>query len=288
MRLLLSLTLCTGLLVSARADLARANALVDQQRYAEAQALYEAHVDAHPDDATALMHLGRLARMRQDLSKAVEYLEKAVTLQPDEPAIQYEYGAAASLHADTLGMSFRAASVARRGRAGLEKAVELAPDNLRYRLALLEFYSTAPSIVGGGMTKAYEQAEAIRRFDPVQGALAAGGLALREKRPKQALIEFKQALSHAPDHAMALFRLGEAAAVAGEDTAAGVEALEKALSQEDASLPRARAWWRLGQLRAQAGDVSKARESYQAALKIDPMNREIAADLARLPRSSAE
>ena len=289
MQWLSCLLLCGVLASPLRAEHDEALALFEQKRYAEAQALFEQAVTDDPQDSVAHYQLGRLARLRQDLPTAIEHLEKAAALEPENAAIQYELGAACGLHADTLGMSFRAASFARKGRAALEKAVALAPDQVRYRRGLLEFHRTAPGIVGGNIAKAYEQAEAIRTLDPVAGALELIALHRHQKRHAEALAAASELLAHHPDHPMALFRFGEAAALTGEQTAQGAAALERclALRTAEAGPSLAHVHWRLGQLRQKQGDIEGARSSFRAALAIEPNQQEMAADLARLPREGA-
>jgi tetratricopeptide (TPR) repeat protein len=276
----------TAIMVTARADEhAAAIELFEAKRYVEAQSRFEAAVQSNPGDARAHHYLGRLAQLRQNLELATDHLAKASALRPDDAEVQYDLGAACSLHADTLGMSFRAASLARKGRTALERAVELSPDTVRYRQALLEFYSTAPGIVGGSLAKAYEQADAISQRNPLQGRLAVAGLKAREKRYAEAMALWAEVLQEHPDHATALYRFGEAAAITGEQLERGAAALERLLAAAaSGDVDRARAHWRLGQLNVRRGDLAKARAAFRAALELDPMNKEMAADLARLPQ----
>jgi tetratricopeptide (TPR) repeat protein len=289
MRWLTCLLFCGAVASPLGAEHAEALALFEQKRYAEAQALFEQEIADNPDDGTAHYYLGRLARLRQQLPTAIEHLEKATAVEPENAAYQYEFGAACGLHADTLGMSFRAASFARQGRAALEKAVALAPDQLRYRRGLLEFHRTAPGIVGGSIAKAYEQAEAIRALDPLAGALELIALYRHQKRHADAFAAASALVAEHPDHPMALFRFGEAAAVTGQETAKGMAALERCLTllNPEAGPSPAHVHWRLGQLRQKQGDIEGARSAFRAALAIEPNQQEMAADLARLPREGA-
>ena len=282
--------LCGWIVVSARGadDLTEGRALLEQRRYAEAQQAFEKAAATDPSNGEIFFQLGRLARMRQDWSTAVEQLEKAVQLQPENAAIQYEYGAACGLYANTLGFSLRAASWARKGRTALEKAAELAPDENKYRIGLVEFYRTAPSIVGGSMAKALEQANLVRQKDTLAGGLLLVSLYLQQKRFHDALDLARQVLDQHPDHPQALFRFGETAAHSREDTARGIAALERVLTLTPSSkgnhdAPPALIHWRLGQLRETEGDVEGARSAYRAALEHDPNLLGAATDLARLP-----
>lgn len=283
--LLWLLLVCFAVPAADAAGLDDARALYEGQRYAEAQALLEELADREPGNAAVHHYLGRLARKRQDLAAAVEHLKTARDLAPDDPAIIFDYGATSSLYAENQGTSLRAAMAARNGRAALERAVELAPDNLDYRQALLEFYAYAPGIVGGSVRKAYEQADAIAARDERRGTYARGNLLVQEKRYPEALAVWRELRDAHPDDYWVLFQLGRTLAQSGGDPAEGIAALQQCLElprPEGAPGP-SRVNWNLGKLHRDRGDIEEARAAFRAALLIEPLNTEIATDLARLP-----
>ncbi|MBA3658627.1 MAG: hypothetical protein H0W67_03440 [Gemmatimonadales bacterium] len=59
-----------------------------------------------------------------------------------------------------------------KGRAALDRAIMLDPDNLEARTTLMQFLLQAPSIVGGSKSKARGQAQEIARRNPLRGLLA--------------------------------------------------------------------------------------------------------------------
>jgi tetratricopeptide (TPR) repeat protein len=271
--------------LSAAVDLATARDLYSQQRYAEAQTVFEQIVGLEPDHATALLFLGRLARKRQDLDRAVAYLKQARDVLPDDPEILFEFGSTSSLYAESQGMSLGAAFAARSGRAAMERAVELAPENIDYRQALLEFYAFAPGIVGGNLRKAYAQADAIAARDTTRGTYARGNLLVQEKRFDEALAIWRGMRVARPDDYWVLYQLGRTLAVAERTPAEGIAALGRCLTlprPEGAPGP-SRVNWYLGQLHRLSGDIDAARTAFRTALAIEPHNFEIATDLARLP-----
>jgi tetratricopeptide (TPR) repeat protein len=273
---------------SARADLAPALALYAERRYAEAQELFEIHALREPTDAAAHHYLGKLARRRQDLPAALTHLARARELSPADPAILFDYGSTACLQADTLGVSLRAATLARTGRAAMEEAVALAPANLDYRQALLEFYSHAPGLVGGGMSKAYAQAAAIRELDPRRGTFAQANLLIRDRRYDEALLLLRELRAVTPDDYWVLYHLGRTLALARQAPAEGLAALTRCLElpvPENAPA-HSRIHWNLGIIHRQENDITAARAAFRAALAIEPHNQQFATELARLPPDS--
>lgn len=268
-------------------ELAAARGLYAAQRYAEAEQAFATVVEENPANVEAHHHLGKLARKRQDLAAAILHFEKARALAPDDPAVQFDYGAACSLHADTLGLSFRAAALARRGRIALERAVALAPTEPRYHEGLIEFYQTAPGIVGGSMAKAYQQADALAAIAPLPGTLALANLKLKEKRPDDTLDLWSTFLRTHPDDPVALFQFGRTAALAGIQLERGIATLERCLevAPPPAVVRPAEIHWRLGQLREQAGDIPGALREYRLGLNFEPGHAAVAADHARLADS---
>ena len=168
--------------------LAEAHALFAERRYAEAQAVFESILAAEPENTDVLMHLGKLAAKRRERQLAVDYLQRAVDLAPGNAELQFEYGAACGFLADGLGTSLKALRFAHRSRKAMERAVELAPDDLVFRQGLLEFYASAPGIAGGSMRKAYDQADAIASRNLDQGAFARANLQRVENDHAGALV----------------------------------------------------------------------------------------------------
>ena len=274
---------------SLRADLlSDARSLYDESRYAEAEPLFAAVLAGAPDNRDALLHLGKLAAKRQDRATAVDYLKHAVALNPDDAELQFEYGAACSFYAATLGTSIRAAWHARNGRIAMEKSVKMAPENLIYRQGLLEFYCSAPMIVGGSMAKAKAQAVAISALDVNQGAFAKANLQLVEKDYAGALITLTSVLERAPDNYFALFQFGRTAAQSGERLADGLVALRRCLELKtpDKGAQPAYVWWHIGKILTQQGDRAAARLALETARQLAPFDSRIAKALAELNRQA--
>ncbi len=283
------LLFCVGLALTGAlrgADgLDRAQELYHAHRYAEAQELFERVAADEPDNVVALHYLGRLARTRQDLAAAYKYLGRARELAPEDANVVFDYGATASLYAETQGMSIGAAFAARAGRSAMERAVELDPENLDYRQALLEFYANAPGIVGGSLKKAHEQATAIGERDARRGTYAQGNLLIQEKRYDEALTIWRELRKDTPDDYWVLYQIGRTLAAAGGPPDEGIAALQRclALPRPEGAPGPSRVNWYLARLQREKGDIPAAREAYRAALAIEPLNQEMATEMAKLP-----
>lgn len=265
-----------------------AEALFNERRYPEAQPLFESILAAEPANTRALLHLGKLAAKRGERELAVSYLERAVKLAPENAELQFEYGAASCLYAGSLGMSFKALGAVRRGRDAMIKSVEMEPTNLTYRQGLLEFYAGAPTLVGGGMAKAYAQADAIAAIDPDQGNFARADLHLAEGQHEQAMTALNSILERKPDNYFALYQFGRCAAESGLHLDRGLEVLERCLElpAPNKAAPPAYVWWRLGQIHSRRGDLVTARAALRKAQTLAPHETRITEELAKLPSDS--
>src|SRR5262249_25503267 len=149
---------------------------------------------------------------------------------------------------------------------------ELDPKNLAARTSLMAVYQQAPSMMGGGTDKAYEQAAAIKALDATRGHLAYATLYVADKKPDQALAELDEVLKGSPDDYAALYEVGKLAATTGKYLERGLASLRQCLElPAPAGTPgHAAAQWRLGNILEKQGDAAGARAAYEAALKLDP------------------
>ena len=105
-----------------------------------------------------------------DLDRAEVLIEKALEAAPDNPQVHFVCGRVMGRQAaETV---FLALHYAGKSLDCLERAVALAPEDVRYRHGLLRFYLGAPGIAGGSRTLAKAQVQQIRQLDVVEGAKA--------------------------------------------------------------------------------------------------------------------
>jgi tetratricopeptide (TPR) repeat protein len=91
--------------------------------------------------------------------------------------------------------------LARRVVKEFETASKLAPEDLDIRFDLLDYYISAPGIVGGSKEKAEAQAKAIAKLNPKKGYVARAMIFEESKNPDLARKELLQATIDYPGDA---------------------------------------------------------------------------------------
>lgn len=255
---------------------------------------------------TPLIDQGKTSLQRGDVDGAVSILEKAVEQSPNSAEAHYYLGGAYGEKAQKSGM-FGAASNASKAKNELEKAVELNPKYIDARFALLQFYAVAPGIMGGSYDKAFDQAKAIKALDAIQGHRAYAYVYTQQKKPELAkkewldavreqptsprvhsalgqylasaeknyagaFAEIESAIKLDPAYMPAYFHLGRVAAIANTNLSRGEETLKKyaGYTPKDNEPTLASTHYWLGMIFEKQGKKAEARQSYQAALKLNP------------------
>ncbi|MDQ3038407.1 MAG: tetratricopeptide repeat protein [Pseudomonadota bacterium] len=256
----------------------------------------------------------REALQKPDAEAAVKLGERAIAALPRDADAWYYAGQAYGRMAIEVSM-LRKASWASKTRDAFQKAVSLDPDHLGAREGLVQFYSMAPAIMGGGKDKATAEANAFATRNPagghylramtLEGASAErelrtavrlapnesryrGALVMlldRSKRSTDALAAIEAGLARKPDDVRMLYMLGRHAALHGQRTDVGLAALDRLLAKPAGSLEDisvAGAHWRRGQLREKQGLTSEALVDYRRAVALAPRLADAKKDLARL------
>ena len=248
-----------------------------------AKAAFEELVVVEPANPKYHYFLGMTAMAQKAFADAIRHLEQATVLAPDNADYFAELGNAYGKATRNAGM-FAQMSLARKCRAALEKAVALNPDSLPIREGLIEYYRDAPGFLGGGMDKAYAQAEEIRRRDARRGAIVLAQLYAGEKRYDEAFGVALDLLQREPELYAAHYAMGRLAAESGLRLDAGEKHLHRCLTlTPDKGDPApAAVHWRLGQIAERHENTTSARIAYETALKLDPNFRAAADALAKL------
>jgi len=254
-------------------------------------------------DPSALSLLARAYYAIEQWDNAVKNGEKAVSLAPDKSMYHLwlgrEYGEKAAA-ANPLS----AASLAKKARAEFEQAVQLDPANVQAHADLAEYYTDAPSIMGGGTDKARDQASQVAKYDQATSHWILAIVAEKEKRYPDAEKELQEAIKVAKNPAQywmnlasfyrrrsqmdnlqkaisqALAQPNKSAEVyynaasellaAGKDLASAAQYLKQYLGSnamvEDA--PAFRAHYLLGQIYEKMGNKSDAANEYKASLAL--------------------
>jgi hopanoid biosynthesis associated radical SAM protein HpnJ len=252
---LFSLLAVTALTATESSDFAAAKGLYDAKKPAEARRAFEALLATEPSNADVHYYLGRLALMRDDREAAVRELETAVSLAPgsarDHQALgdAYGYSAMRAGLVSKLGLAMKCLSEFQRAEA-------LDPSDLDTHARLLEYYSRAPWIAGGGSDKALAEAARIKKLDPQRGHEAYAALYLSDGKFDLALTELDEALHTAPNDYVCLYQVGLLAAVSGQHLDRGLASLRLCLKLPAAqgAPSHAAAQWRLGNILEKKGD----------------------------------
>jgi len=206
-----------------------ARALFMAQRYPESRVAFEElSTTAEPENPRIHYYLGRIAMKRSDAQAAIFHFERATALEPSNSGYFAEIGAAYALALDSAA-TLKKPSLARKVRSALEHAIELDPRNLDAREGLVDYYRQAPSVLGGGIAKAFAQAEQIREQDLERGTRLLAHLYLRSNDTARAIEVYEVFLIDRPDNAFAHYKLGQLAEKVG-DNAKARQAYEAALA----------------------------------------------------------
>src|SRR5208283_4033820 len=133
------------------------------------------------DDPESFNLLSRAYYATERWDDAVRYGERAVILRPDDSSyhlwLAREYGEKAA-NSNPL----TAAGVARKARNEFERAVQLDPSSVEARLDLAEYYTEAPTIMGGGLDKARDQATQVAKRNSAKSHLILARIAEKDKQ----------------------------------------------------------------------------------------------------------
>jgi predicted Zn-dependent protease len=261
--------------VASPPDNAAAIALYREKKNAEARAVFEQLTAADPGNAEALHFLGLIALREKRDDDAVRLHEAATTLSRENSTYFIALGDAYGRKASSASL-FSKLTWAKKCHAALETAVALDPRSLAANAALIEYYRRAPGMAGGGMDKAYAQAEKFKALDLLGGTQLMSALYRRESKFPELFALLDDALKTHPDHYLTLLSYGRTAAESGQQLDRGVESLQRclSLSPPPQTPGHAGCWFYLGQIRTKQNNPTEARAAYEAALKLEPGHRE--------------
>ena len=145
------------------------------------------------NDAASLNLLSRAYYAIEHWDEAVKNGERAVTASPDNAMYHLwrgrEYGEKAA-----TSNPLSAASLARKTKSEFELAVKLDPANVQAHADLAEYCTEAPSIMGGGIDKARDQATQVAKYDLATSHWILAIIAEKDKRYPDAENELRQAI----------------------------------------------------------------------------------------------
>lgn len=288
--------------------------------YAKAARLLQLAVEQHPRDAEIHLLLAKTYYESQFYDAAVASAEKAVALDPQSSLYHEWLGKVYGEKASHAAM-FSALSLARKARKEFEKSVELDNKNFSAYQALIEFDCSAPGIAGGGEDKARPEIARLAALDAAEGHYAAGNCRRQKKDFAAADAEFAQALELHPKSVELIYDIGDYAmkqsqaetliivAEQGETIAPSdprslfyravsliiknerPDDSERLLDQYLKRAPLRNGFpppWRVhewhGRLYENQQNPQAAIQEYEAALKLEPKNKNVREALKRLKK----
>lgn len=130
------------------------------------------------------------ALMNTDLDEAEEAAEDFIHVHGNNFKAYH-------MHASVMGAQasssiFSALGYAKKAKKSLEKAVEIAPDNIAVYQALMQFHLMAPSIAGGDMDEAVKLTQKIAELDATEGQFALARVYLEDGKEVEAKAVFEK------------------------------------------------------------------------------------------------
>lgn len=140
-------------------------------------------------DKQALMHLAKIELRNGSAKAGLKATERLIEHYPDDPDAHHAYGIANLTMMGEVSM-FKLVSVAKKAKAGWEKAVELDPNHLNGLYALFSYYANAPKIGGGDIEQARVLQARLANLDEGYGELALGVLLSKSEQFEEAEASF--------------------------------------------------------------------------------------------------
>lgn len=295
----------------------RGRAHYDEKRFDAAKTLFATVEEDNDGYAAARYYLGRIAFDQESYDDAADFFEEATEAKGGNLSEYFTW------LGDTYGTIAGEANIIRQGmlapkmKSAWEKAIALDNKNVRARLSLIQFYTQAPSMMGGSMDKAKEMARQIMIIQPAQGHRQLGNLFMKEKnlvaaereyvemarldqsmmpilgnfyvgqkQHDKAFALFEELMKKNPGDMLAAYQFGKTSAVSGQRLPEGEQALLKylAYSPKPNEPSLAGANMRLGQIYEKKGQSGEAKTKYETALRLDNNLQEAKEGLARINR----
>ncbi len=311
--LVLFISVLTNSIIAQKLE--QAITLFEKEQYKQASELLESISKSSKDYAKAQYYLGRITFNQEDYSESIDYLKEAV--EYEESAENYTWlGNAYGRYTQNIG-KLRQGVVAPKIKRNYEKALAIDPNKIDALDGLMEFYSQAPSMVGGSMDKAEEMAKRIVVLDKIRGYTALITVYQRQEKSDLAIEAFEQLAAldsrynfnlgvfyqnnqkfekafnlydkmyqDDPTNTLALYQIGKTSAMWGEKSSEGIQALEKYLTIEvrENQPSYAGANMRLAMIYENQGNLQKAAVLYKKAIDEDPSIELAIAGLKRVSK----
>ncbi len=293
--------------------------MLEIENAADAETYFKAAIQKDPHDAEAAADLGKVYLTQGKDEKAVHWIKRAITLEPQNAGTHILLGDAYS-HLVNHVSWFSKLDVAHEILHAYQDAVKLNPNDGKAHYRLFEYYRSAPSIAGGSPSKAKVELAELQKLSPLMADWAQADVAeshkdlktaqswladavrldtsgrssymlglvlMAQNRYAEAIKVFEQGIQKAPSDADNEYQLGRACLLGKLDLDKGVVAFSRYLAMPHSWYPDTPSYpwahYRLGQIYGLQGKADKQKSEYLAALKIDPGFKQARQALRQLP-----
>ena len=181
-------------MIFSQTNFEKAEKLFHQDKYAQAKPVFESILSENPNHLKTLEYLGDIEGNYKSWDKAMSYYGKLKRLNPSNANYHYKYGGCLGMKAKESN-KFKALGMIDDIKGSFEKAIQLNPNHIEARWALIELYLQLPGIVGGSERKADKYASELLKISPVDGYLAKGHIAEYFNRFKEAEKQYNKAIA---------------------------------------------------------------------------------------------
>lgn len=182
------------LMIWSQSSFDTAEKLFREDKFEQAQPLFEQFLKENPSNLKAIEYLGDIAGNYKSWDKAISYYKKLKQLKPSEANYYYKYGGALGMKAKEVS-KFKALGMIDEVRGSFEKAIALNAKHIEARWALIELNLQLPGIVGGSQSKAIRYSNELLKVSPIDGYLSRGHIDEYFKRYTAAEQQYKKAIA---------------------------------------------------------------------------------------------
>jgi tetratricopeptide (TPR) repeat protein len=194
MKQLVYFLLLFPLLIWSQTNFDKAEKLFKEEKYNQAQPLFESFLKTNPSDLRTIEYLGDISGYYKSWDKAIVYYKRLKVLKPSEADYHYKYGGALGMKAKEVN-KFKALGMIGEVRESFEKAIDLNPKHIDARWALIELNLQLPAIVGGSESKAIKYSNELLKLSPIDGYLSRGYIEEYFKRYKTSEQQYRKAIA---------------------------------------------------------------------------------------------
>ncbi|HEA28660.1 MAG TPA: tetratricopeptide repeat protein [Leeuwenhoekiella sp.] len=171
----------------------KAENLFNQNKFDQAQPLFQEYLETHPENEKTREYLGDIASYNKNWDTAIDFYENLSQENEKNANYHFKYGGALGMKALAISR-IRALTYIGDIKEQFTTAAELDPNHIETRWALIELYLQLPGILGGSTSKAEKYAEELQKISAVDGYLSKGYIEEYNNNEKAAEKYYKQAI----------------------------------------------------------------------------------------------